>query len=64
MNNPWVKQIFTKATDMENDEIKRNQAGLDLFGEISKWFGEEEEGEVSNVQLELLQMKTASNLWS
>ena len=31
MNIPLVKQIFTKADDMENDEIKRYQADLDLF---------------------------------
>ena len=35
MDNPWVKQIFTKANDMENDETKRNQADLDLFREVS-----------------------------
>ena len=28
---PWVKQIFTKENDMENDETKRYQADLDLF---------------------------------
>ena len=28
---PLVKQIFTKADDMENDESKRYQADLDLF---------------------------------
>lgn len=28
---PGVKQIFTKANDMENNEIKRHQADLDLF---------------------------------
>jgi len=31
-----VKEIFTKVTDMDDDEAKRNQADLDLFGEISK----------------------------
>jgi len=28
---PWVKQILTKANDMEHDESKRHQADLDLF---------------------------------
>ena len=28
---PWVKQIFTKVNDMENDETKRYQADIDLF---------------------------------
>ena len=31
VNIPLVKQIFTKADDMENDETKRYQADLDLF---------------------------------
>ena len=31
VNIPLVKQIFTKADDMENDESKRYQADLDLF---------------------------------
>ena len=29
-----MKQIFTKATDMDDDETKRNQADLDLFGKL------------------------------
>ena len=28
---PWVKQISTKADDMENDKSKRYQVDLDLF---------------------------------
>ena len=45
VNIPWVKQIFTKENDMENDETKRYQEDLYLFlGEVSEWFGEEEEG--------------------
>ena len=31
VNIPLVKQIFTKADDMETDETKRYQADLDLF---------------------------------
>ena len=31
VNIPLVKQIFTKADDMETDESKRYQADLDLF---------------------------------
>ena len=31
VNIPLVKQIFTKADDMENDESKRYEADLDLF---------------------------------
>ena len=31
VNIPLVKQIFTKADNMENDESKRYQADLDLF---------------------------------
>ena len=35
-----MKEIFTKATDMENDGTKRNQADLDLFGKLVSGFGE------------------------
>ena len=59
-----MKQIFTKTNDMLNDETKRNQADLDLFGEISKWLGELEEGAVSDVHIELLQMKNCLQVWS
>jgi len=31
-----VKQIFTKVNIMAHGETKRNQADLDLFGEVSK----------------------------
>ena len=52
-----MKQIFTNVTDMDDDETKRNQADLDLFGKLLSDFGELEEGGVSDVQLELFQMK-------
>ena len=54
MDPLWVKKIFTHANDMKNDETKRYQADL---GEISQWFGEEEEREVSYAWFELLHMK-------
>ena len=34
-----MKQIFTKAIDMEYDKTKR-QADLDLFGKLVSGFGE------------------------
>ena len=46
-----MKQIFTKATDMDDDETKRNQADLDLFGKLVSDFKELEEGGVSDVHL-------------
>ena len=46
-----MKQIFTKATDMDDDETKRNQADLDLFGKLVSDFRELEEGGVSDVHL-------------
>ena len=45
---------------MDDDETKRNQADLDLFGKLVSDFRELEEGGVSGVQFELLQMKIAS----
>jgi len=36
---------------------------LTSLGEISEWFGEKEEGEVSHASHELLQGKTALQLW-
>ena len=46
-----MKQIFTKATDMEYDETKRNQANFDLFRELVSDLGKYKEGGVSDVQL-------------
>ena len=47
---------------MENDETKRNQADLDLFVKLVIDLGNLEEGEFSDVQLELLQMKKCLQL--
>jgi len=42
-----VKQIFTQANDMENDETKRYQADLDLFlGKLVNDLGEMEKGKL------------------
>jgi len=37
---------------------------LTSLGEISEWFGENEEWEVSHASLEILQRKTTLHLWS
>jgi len=37
---------------------------LTSLGEISDWFGEKEEGEVSHASLELIQGKNMLHLWS
>ena len=36
---------------------------LTSLGEVSEWFGEEEEGGVRHASLELLQVKIALQLW-
>ena len=46
-----MKEIFTKVTDMGDDEAKRNQADLDLFGTLVSDLGNLEEGGVSDVHL-------------
>ena len=49
---------------MKHDETKRYQADLDLFGEVSEWFGDKEEWGVIHASLELLQGKIAWYMWS
>jgi len=36
MYPPWIKQIFTKSNDMENDELRDIKQILTSSGEISK----------------------------
>ena len=43
-------------------KLKRYQEDLDLFGEVSELFGEQEEGGVSHALLEVLQMKNCLKL--
>jgi len=64
VNIPWVEQIFTMANDMENDETKRYQADLDLFGG-SQWviWGKRKKGELDMLHLKSSSWKTAFNLW-
>ena len=42
-----MKQIFTKANDMENDETKRYQADLELFlGKLVNDLGKKKKGKL------------------